>query len=336
MIARGRISLLAVQALALSAAGCLTASQESRVQTDLEDVRKQVFQMQKDTAAMASKMDAVTESLARQQSAGPTQFADLQAMIQSLADDVRRLGERINDNTSLINSLSRDVSAARDQYRGLEARLAASPSALSSYPGAPGGGTNTGTAPQSAPSGTSGPSAPGNAPVAGKGGPGTPPQPPPGPGSGSPGTQSGSPERNVAIAGVASPADEAAQEEAFRKPYAEYTRGSFDTAQSGFEEFLVRYPDSPLAGNAHYFSGECLFSQQRYQAAAEAFTKSIQASPNGEKTASAYLKKGLSLLALKQTAQGVVQLQHVIEAYPRSDEARIAADRLKQLGLRNH
>jgi TolA-binding protein len=54
-----------------------------------------------------------------------------------------------------------------------------------------------------------------------------------------------------------------------------------------------------------------------------------------DNAAAAFLKRGLSLLALKQTAQGVVQLQHVIDTFPRSEEARIAADRLRQLGLRD-
>ena len=112
--------------------------------------------------------------------------------------------------------------------------------------------------------------------------------------------------------------DEAAQEEVYRLAYNDYTRGSFDGALDGFQEFLRRFPASPLAGRSQYYIGESHFSQQRYAEAAEAFTLTIENHPGSDKTAAAYLKKGLSLLALRQTARGVIQLQHVIETYPRS------------------
>ncbi len=55
--------------------------------------------------------------------------------------------------------------------------------------------------------------------------------------------------------------------------------------------------------------------------------------PGGEKAGPAYLKKGLALLELNRTADAVIQLNHVITAYPQSEEARIARDRLEGLGL---
>jgi tol-pal system protein YbgF len=130
-------------------------------------------------------------------------------------------------------------------------------------------------------------------------------------------------------------ADESAQEEMFRSAYSDYTRGNYDAALIGFQTFLAKYPASSLAAGASYYSGECLFNQQKYQEAADAFGKAVADHPTMDNAAAAFLKRGLSLLALKQTAQGVVQLQHVIDTFPRSEEARIAADRLRQLGLRD-
>ncbi len=37
---------------------------------------------------------------------------------------------------------------------------------------------------------------------------------------------------------------------------------------------------------------------------------------------------------MNRTADAVIQLQHVVTAFPKSDEARIARERLKALGLR--
>jgi len=333
-MSRGRPAVLAaVIATSLAAAGCLTASQESRLQTDMSQVRDQVFEMQKDTAAVLMRLEAIEDGLASQRDASPTHFADLESLLRSLTDEVRALGARMDDNTSRMTALSRDVTAAREQYRALEARLAAS--------------LATGARPTTRP-------------LPGAGGGGEPPEEP-GPDTygvagGPPGEPVNLPDPSAPLSGgeadpnppltpapvpsaataAEGPADEAAQEQAYRAAYNDYTRGSFDSALSGFQEFQRQFPSSPLAGRAQYYIGESLFSQQRYDESAAAFTLTIENYPGSDKAAAAYLKKGLSLLALKQTARGVIQLQHVIETYPRTEEARVAADRLRQLGLRDH
>jgi len=306
-------------ALALAAAGCLTASQEARVSTDLAEVRSSVFQLQRDSASVLQRITALEEAFAKQQSAGPTRYADLQALIQTLTDEVRALGARLDDNAVRMTALSREVTAARDQYRAVEARLATVMAAQGMAAGAAGPPATPGTTP------------------AGAGAPGVPPPAANPGGTAAPlasATQGSNPASAAAPAGLTT-GNESAQEEAFRAAYTEFTRGNYDAAIAGFDEFLRRYPASPLAGKTHYYRGESLYSQQRYQEAADAFGRSVADQPNGDSAAAAYLKKGLSLLAMKQTAQGVVQLQHVIEAFPRSEEARVAADRLRQLGLRD-
>src|SRR5262249_19761602 len=134
------------------------ASQESRVQTDLDQVRKQIFDMQKDTAAMVTKMSAVEAKLGSQEATTPARWAELQALLQTLTDEGRTLGPRLDDNTARMGSLARDIAATRDQYRALDARIAAAlgqkgpappPSALEPPPPPP-EKTGTGTAPQGA------------------------------------------------------------------------------------------------------------------------------------------------------------------------------------------
>jgi outer membrane protein assembly factor BamD (BamD/ComL family) len=44
--------------------------------------------------------------------------------------------------------------------------------------------------------------------------------------------------------------------------------------------------------------------------------------------------KGLALLEMNRTADAVIQFQHVVTAYPKSEEARVARERLRALGLR--
>ncbi|MBI3449377.1 MAG: tol-pal system protein YbgF [Acidobacteria bacterium] len=330
-----------IATLALTAAGCLTASQESRVQTDLDQLRQQMFAMQKDTAAMTAKLAAIEEKLGKQDTSQPARWADMQALLQSLTDEIRTLGARLDDNGTRMGSLSRDISATRDQYRALDARIAAAlgekgaaappPSTLE-----PPSGSTAAAAVPSAASPRPGPATPSGGPTPG-GSPAnaTPPGGSSAPAPGASPRPGGSGVAAASLTGGSTASDDAAQEETFRGAYSDYTRGNYDLALAGFQNFLSKYPTSPSSGGAMYYSGECLFSQQKYQEAADAFGRAVAEHPNLENAAAAYLKRGLSLLALKQTAQGVVQLQHVIDAYPRSEEARIAADRLRQLGLRD-
>jgi tol-pal system protein YbgF len=393
---RGARPLAAIAALSLLTAGCLTASQQSRLQTDLEQIRTQAFANQREMAALQSKIQALEQTIAKQATATPTKYADLESLVTGLKDEVRTLGARLDDSNTRMNALSRDIAAAREQYRTLEARLAAlqgsgpPPAAQplggrqssypgSSYPGAPGSTTPGGSAtagstnPSPSPSGSgrdggtdtaavpspstynSSPGGSGSGPAPSTSSPTGPPSPSGSPASAGPAGSGGGGQAPVVPApsttGQAargsvnpgawgindnSPATEADQEEAFRAAYQDFTRGDYDRALTGFQEFQRRFPKSPLTANSDYFMGECLFSQQRHQEAVEAFTRAIAEKPDGDRVAAAYLKKGLSLLALKQTAQGVIQLQHVIESYPRTEEARIATERLRSLGLRDH
>ncbi|MFQ5877825.1 MAG: tol-pal system protein YbgF [Acidobacteriota bacterium] len=125
-----------------------------------------------------------------------------------------------------------------------------------------------------------------------------------------------------------------ALEDLYRQGYADYTKGNYALALQELGEFVERFPDSPLADDAQYLIGEVHFSQRQYPEAVEAFDHLIDTYRDGDKTGPAYLKKGLALLEMNRTADAVIQLQHVISAYPKSEEARIARDRLQALGLR--
>jgi TolA-binding protein len=59
----------------------------------------------------------------------------------------------------------------------------------------------------------------------------------------------------------------------------------------------------------------------------------MQNFPSGNKTASAQLKKGFSLIELGKQDDGVTELRHVIQRYPKSNEALQARERLRKLGV---
>jgi tol-pal system protein YbgF len=121
-------------------------------------------------------------------------------------------------------------------------------------------------------------------------------------------------------------------EDLFNGAYADYSRGNYDLALSGFESTLRADPQGPLADDAQYWIGETLYAKSQYADAAAAFDKVIAGWPNGDKLAVAHLKRGLSLYEARRTAEGVAELQRVIQTWPGSDEARLARDFLKRKG----
>jgi tol-pal system protein YbgF len=131
--------------------------------------------------------------------------------------------------------------------------------------------------------------------------------------------------------GSSTPAGPGAQE-LYNSAYADFSRGNFDLAVSGFEEYAQRFPDSDVADNALYWIGECRFSQGKFQEAIAAYDRMLERYPRSDRAAAANLKKGLSFLETNQVGQAVVQLRYVVSTYPTADEARIARDKLASLG----
>lgn len=130
------------------------------------------------------------------------------------------------------------------------------------------------------------------------------------------------------------PAAGGRSDDVFNAAYADYSKGNYAPAILGFQDYNQRNPSSEKADDALYWIGLCHYDQGEYAEAIAQFDKLIQQYPNADKVTSAHLKKGMSLLEMNRTAQGVVQLQFVLERFPRTEEARIARDRLGEIGVK--
>lgn len=134
------------------------------------------------------------------------------------------------------------------------------------------------------------------------------------------------------VAGVPAPSA-GSQEALFNGAYADYSRGNYDLALTGFDAALRADPQGPLADDAQYWIGETLYAKGQRLEAAAAYDKVITGWPKGDKLALARLKKGFALYEGKRTAEGVLELQRVIQTWPTSDEARLARDFLRRKGV---
>jgi len=119
----------------------------------------------------------------------------------------------------------------------------------------------------------------------------------------------------------------------YQAAYRDYQRGNFDLAIDGFKDFLSGSANSDLADNASYWIGESLFSQKKYREAIGQFDAVVNKYPKSDKVPGALLKKGYAYIAVGERAQGVVQLQYVLHEHPKSQEASLARQKLKQLGI---
>ncbi len=119
----------------------------------------------------------------------------------------------------------------------------------------------------------------------------------------------------------------------YQAAYRDYQRGNYDLAIDGFREFVNDNPASDLADNAAYWIGESLFSQKKYREAIAQFDSVVTKYPKSDKVPGALLKKGYAYININERAQGVVQLQYVLHEHPQSQEASLARQKLKQLGI---
>ena len=117
----------------------------------------------------------------------------------------------------------------------------------------------------------------------------------------------------------------------YKSAYEELRAGHHEAAERGFRDFVRRFPHHDYADNAQYWLGECFYDQKRFDKAAPEFRAVVQRWPTGNKAPDALLKLGFSLIALGDVDKGRQALRDLPATYPRTEAARLAAERLAQL-----
>jgi tol-pal system protein YbgF len=276
---------------------CATAG-ASKVQGDLDAIQQQLWKMQKDNAAL---LDQLTALRAQPVPAGGGAGAatETRLRIEAVERDLRAMQARSEEVDLRLAALIADLRSTREAVETLR-RQAAVPAAGSTVvvPAAagPAGGSPVGTEDAAA--------YPAQIPPA-VGGPSGP---------------------------VTTPAG--AGEELYRQARADFDQGNYALALQETQEFLDRYPDHPRIGEALYLVGEIHLGQRQYSQAVAAYDVLLKSPAAGDRIPAGHYKKGLALLELNRTADAVIQLQHVVTAYPRTEEARMARERLQALGLK--
>jgi tol-pal system protein YbgF len=145
-------------------------------------------------------------------------------------------------------------------------------------------------------------------------------------------------QQNVAASQAAQQAQQQALAQApppdvlYNNALRDYNAAKNDLAKQEFSDYIKFYSSTDLAGNSYFYLAELAYRAGDFQEAIKNYDQVVQNFPTGNKAASAELKKGLALIELGRNDDGVAQLKHVIQRYPRSNEALQARDRLRKLG----
>jgi len=146
-------------------------------------------------------------------------------------------------------------------------------------------------------------------------------------------------QQNQAAAQVAAQAQQQAQAQApppdvlYNNALRDYNAAKNDLAVQEFSDYIKFYPNTDLTGNAYFYLAEINFRQGNYQGAVKNYDQVLQNFPTGNKAPSSDLKKALALIELGQNDDGVAELRHVIQRYPRTNEALQAREKLRKLGV---
>lgn len=119
----------------------------------------------------------------------------------------------------------------------------------------------------------------------------------------------------------------------YQAAFALLRQAKYPEAESAFKDFLARFPDGPLAGNAQYWLGETYYVRSDFQNAAVAFAQGYQRYPDSSKAPDNLLKLSMSLSELGRTADACAALNQLQAKFPTLPEK--IADRAQQQRQRN-
>ena len=321
-------------------AGCASVADVTgtATQQDLVEMRGEIAAAQQTAQRARSEAESAAQRAvdARLRTQGPESERQLTALtrrLDGLTTSLTELAARVDELSARVDALGRQLRGAAP----------AGPTGPGGPPAAPRTATPTSPVP------TPGTTTPGTA-MPGAATPGTAT-----PGTATPGTATATPSVGTATPTTppptvgTRPATNALQpQDIYQAAYIDFSKGSYALAMAGFREFLRRFPDHTLAGNAQYWIGESHFSlargftnagqadkaTQELEEAVQEYRKVLASYPRGEKAPTALYKEALALIELKQPALAQQRLEYLVANFPQSEETPLARERLASIKTR--
>lgn len=110
----------------------------------------------------------------------------------------------------------------------------------------------------------------------------------------------------------------------------------YNEAVIALQSMLKKYPSGQFASNAHYWLGELYGLMGKNDLALGEFKLVVEMYPDSPRVSDAQLKVGLLLASQFKWPEAKTALKKVINHYPGSASARLAAEQLKQIKIAGH
>ena len=110
-----------------------------------------------------------------------------------------------------------------------------------------------------------------------------------------------------------------------------FRAGDFKGAQTGFSNFIKRYPRSSQAPLALFWLGNAQYATRDYKEAITNFRALLTAAPNHPRAPEAMLSIANCQIELKDTRAARTSLESLVKTYPQSEAAQAGRERLARL-----
>jgi tol-pal system protein YbgF len=106
--------------------------------------------------------------------------------------------------------------------------------------------------------------------------------------------------------------------------------GQHDAAVAALRAFIGKHARHDYADNAQYWLGETFYAAKEYPQALIEFRNVVENYPRGNKVPDALLKVGYCYQSMGQTEKARAVLEQVVNLYPKTEPAALAAKRLEK------
>ena len=110
-----------------------------------------------------------------------------------------------------------------------------------------------------------------------------------------------------------------------------FRKGDFAAAQTSLQRFVQRYPVSGYLPSALFWLGNASYAVKDYKASLAQFRQMLTLAPTHARAAEAMLAVSNVQIELKDTKAARKTLEDLIKAFPQSDAAQAAKERLPKL-----
>ncbi len=122
-----------------------------------------------------------------------------------------------------------------------------------------------------------------------------------------------------------------AEKRDFEAALATFRKGEFAPAQAAFADFVKRYPQSGYVPSALFWLGNAQYANRDYNGAIANFRALLTRSPDHVRAPEAVLSIANCQIELKDTRAARKTLDDLMKAYPQSEAAGAARERLARL-----